>query len=178
MDLFYRPPLQRHDECGSLEQNYMNCLFQKALKDRVFTNFCNLDSVLWFHLECPKFAAKFDEPEEFKAKFRDYFSEMRMKKREDPENSQFEQMRRHQFDHVRYPEDVRLIKKVKEFQEDFNEHRPDHHFERDEDMDELMKDYAEERHRLNPTLKEMHLQKQEWLENREDITQDHSRREQ
>ena len=54
MDLFYRPPLQRNDECEKLEENYMNCLYQKALNDKVYTNTCVLDSVLWFHLECPK----------------------------------------------------------------------------------------------------------------------------
>ena len=77
MDLFYKPPLQRPDECKSLEDNYLNCLLQKSLKDRVLTNRCVLDSVLWFHLECPKAAAKFDDPIEFKRKFRDFFAETR-----------------------------------------------------------------------------------------------------
>jgi hypothetical protein len=35
MDYFYAPPLQRDDECAALEDNYMNCLMQKALKDKV-----------------------------------------------------------------------------------------------------------------------------------------------
>ena len=61
MNIFYKPPLQRGDECEALEDNYMNCLVQKALKDRVLTNKCVLDSILWFHLECPKAAAKFDD---------------------------------------------------------------------------------------------------------------------
>ena len=52
----------------------MNCLVQKAMKDHVFTNKCVLDSVLWFHLECPSFVEKFDNPAEFRAKVRDFFA--------------------------------------------------------------------------------------------------------
>ena len=77
MDLFYKPPLQRPDECLSLEENYMNCMLQKTLRDHVMTNRCTLDSVLWFHLECPKHAAKFDNPIEFKRKWRDFFAATR-----------------------------------------------------------------------------------------------------
>lgn len=75
MDLFYKPPLQRPDECTALEENYMNCLFQKALRDRVQNNRCVLDSILWFHLECPKAAAQFDNSLEFKRKVRDFLAE-------------------------------------------------------------------------------------------------------
>ena len=57
MDFFYRPPIERADECEALETNYMNCLLQKSMKDRVFNNKCVMDSILWFHLECPKTAA-------------------------------------------------------------------------------------------------------------------------
>ena len=74
MDFFYKPPTQRADECGILEENYMNCLMQKALQDRVVTNKCVMDSILWFHLECPKAASAFDDPTTFKLKFRDYFA--------------------------------------------------------------------------------------------------------
>ena len=35
MDLFYKPPLQSKSECMALEKNYMNCLMQKAIKDKV-----------------------------------------------------------------------------------------------------------------------------------------------
>ena len=65
---------QRADECKALEENYMNCLLQKSLKDKVFVNRCVLDSVLWFHLECPRAASKFDDPVEFKRKYRDFFA--------------------------------------------------------------------------------------------------------
>ena len=74
MDMFYKPPMQRQVECDALEKNYMNCLFQKSLKDKVFVNGCVLDSVLWFHLECPRASGKFDDPVEFKKKWRDYFA--------------------------------------------------------------------------------------------------------
>ena len=74
MNIFYKPPLQRKVECRALEENYMNCMFQKALKDKVMVNRCVLDSVLWFHVECPKDVAKFDDPIEFKRKFRDFFA--------------------------------------------------------------------------------------------------------
>ena len=77
MDIFYKPPLQREDECDALEENYMNCLMQKALRDRVFNNRCNLDSILWFHLECPKSVSKFDNPIEFKRKWKDFFAYQR-----------------------------------------------------------------------------------------------------
>ena len=74
MDQFYKPPLQRPDECRTLEINYMNCMLQKALKDKVMTNKCVMDSILWFHLECPREAARFDDKHEFKRKWRDFFA--------------------------------------------------------------------------------------------------------
>ena len=78
--MFYKPPLQRLDECLILDENYMNCLMQKALKDNVMVNKCVLDSVLWFHLECPKHVAKYDDPLEFKRKFRNFFSTIKTHK--------------------------------------------------------------------------------------------------
>ena len=77
MDIFYKPPESRNDECQALEENYMNCLLQKALKDRTNIDRCNLDSVLWFHLECPRSVAKFDDPMTFKSKVRDWFADLR-----------------------------------------------------------------------------------------------------
>ena len=65
---------QASKECDALEDNYMNCMFQKALNDKVIVNRCVLDSVLWFHIECPRAAGKFDDPIEFKRKFRDFFA--------------------------------------------------------------------------------------------------------
>ncbi|CAI2378161.1 unnamed protein product [Moneuplotes crassus] len=77
MDYFYKPPLQRQDECTALEENYVNCLVQKSFSD--FKNFqyspntCKMDSILWFHLECPSWVEKFDDDVEFKRKFKNYF---------------------------------------------------------------------------------------------------------
>lgn len=36
-----------------------------------------MDSILWFHLECPKAASKFDDPIEFKRKWARFFAEVR-----------------------------------------------------------------------------------------------------
>lgn len=41
------------------------------------TNRCVLDSVLWFHLECPRAVNKFDNPIEFKRKIRDFLAEQK-----------------------------------------------------------------------------------------------------
>lgn len=121
MDIFYKPPLQRPDECKALEENYMNCLMQKALKDRVTTNKCVMDSILWFHLECPKDSAKFDDPTEFKRKFRNFLSVQKamaeLVKRDDEEKA-IEQ----EFGHQRYPEDVRANKDVRAFHDEFKQH--------------------------------------------------------
>ena len=43
-------------------------------------NKCKLDFILWFHLECPRHAAAFDDPTTFKLKFRDLFAHMKMDK--------------------------------------------------------------------------------------------------
>ena len=73
MDIFYKPPSSRPDECENLEDNYMRCLLQKAVKDKVFVNKCVMDSILWFHLECPKEAHAFDNDDILRGKFRDFF---------------------------------------------------------------------------------------------------------
>ena len=121
MDIFYKPPLQRPDECKALEENYMNCLMQKALKDRVTTNKCVMDSILWFHLECPKDSAKFDDPTEFKRKFRNFLSLQKamaeLVKRDDEEKAIADE-----YAHQRYPEDVRAKQDVRAFHDEFKGH--------------------------------------------------------
>ena len=74
MDYFYQAPNERKPECEALEKNYMNCLVQKSMKDKVFNNKCVLDSVLWFHLECPTYVAAYDDPAQFRAKVRDFYA--------------------------------------------------------------------------------------------------------
>ncbi len=115
MNLFYVPPLERADECSALEENYVNCLVQKAMKDKVTTNRCVMDSLLWFHLECPHAAAKFNDPVEFKRKFRNFFSYQRASAellyRQSDEQKESEK----EYGHMRYPEDIKKNKDVREF---------------------------------------------------------------
>ena len=135
MDLFYKPPLQRADECSALEENYMNCLLQKAMRDKVLTNRCVMDSILWFHLECPKAAAKFDDPNEFKRKFRDFFAETRTAANNVSYISDEARRIRDEYNHVSYPEDVRAHKEVRLFQDTFKEFSPVRRPEPEEDYE-------------------------------------------
>ena len=124
MDLFYKPPQQRPDECAALEENYMNCLLQKAMRDRVLTNRCVMDSILWFHLECPKAAAKFDDPLEFKRKFRDFFADTRTAAENITSTNEAGRRISAEYAHVAYPEDIREHKEFRPFQETFAEFSP------------------------------------------------------
>ena len=74
MDIFYKPPLQADAECKALEMNYMNCMMQKALGDRVDEEYRVKDYILWYHLECPKWVEKWDDPNEFRGKWRNWFT--------------------------------------------------------------------------------------------------------
>ena len=49
---------------------------------------------------------------------------------------------------------MKVISRMKEFSEDFFEHRPDHHIERDEDLDALDPDYEKDLIKNHPTLPE------------------------
>ena len=108
MDYFYAPPLQRDDECTALEDNYMNCLLQKALKDKVFVNKCVLDSVLFFPLECPKWHAKFDDPTEFKLKWKKFIAETKSFAETVLSNDKDELALRKEFSYTLYPEDMKV----------------------------------------------------------------------
>ncbi len=135
MDLFYKPPLQRPDECSALEENYMNCLLQKAMRDRVLTNRCVMDSILWFHLECPKAAAKFDDPLEFKRKFRDFFAETRTAAEQITYTSEEARRVKDEYNHIAYPEDVREKKEYRLFQETFKQYSPVQRLESEDDYE-------------------------------------------
>lgn len=113
MDLFYKPPLQRPDECASLEENYMNCLMQKALRDNVLTNRCVMDSILWFHLECPKDVSKFDDPIEFKRKFRDFLAEQKTAVENVRYASEDAKRVREEYSTMNYPEDIKEHKELR-----------------------------------------------------------------
>ena len=81
-------------------------MLQKSLKDRVFAERCSIESILWFHMECPKAVAKFDDPIEFKRKWRQFFAELKASSEvmliETPEMKRV----RDQYAHMPYPEDV------------------------------------------------------------------------
>lgn len=115
MDLFYKPPLERFDECHSLETNYVNCLMQKSLRDKVFNSRCNMDSILWFHLECPKHVSKFDDPIEFKRKFRDFFARTRTDLHIVTNGTDADKRIKEEYDFVPYPEDVKEHKELRKF---------------------------------------------------------------
>ena len=135
MDIFYKPPESRNDECQALEENYMNCLLQKALKDRTNIDRCNLDSVLWFHLECPRSVAKFDDPMTFKSKVRDWFADLRHGMKVVSDMSEEDLKLQKEFGTNAYPEDIKNKPEILKFQEEFDKHSailtPE-----DEDMDE------------------------------------------
>ena len=124
MDLFYKPPLQRRDECEALEDNYMNCLLQKAMRDRVNASRCNMDSILWFHLECPKAAAKFDDPNEFKVKFRDMFANLRANYEAVNDTSEEEKRIDKMYNYLPYPEDVKEVVDIRKFTDEFDKYSP------------------------------------------------------
>ena len=101
----------------------MNCMLQKALKDKVFTNKCVLDSILWFHVECPRSVAAFDDPQEFKRKWRGFFALQKsyQEHRTDSDEAKAVEM---EFDHISYPEDVKDRKELRQFREEFKEFDP------------------------------------------------------
>ena len=137
MDLFYKPPLQRDDECGALEENYMNCLLQKAMRDNVLTNRCVLDSVLWFHLECPKAVAKFDDPIEFKRKFRDFLAEQRTAVENIRNHTEENRRIKQEFSHIKYPEDLKEHKELRQYKEVFKQYMPERELNEDFETEEL-----------------------------------------
>ena len=98
---------------------------QKALKDKVFVNRCVLDSILWFHTECPKAASKFDDPIEFKRKFRDFFSANKSILDSNTQKLPSQKRMHEQYGHTSgYPEDLKIKKRVVKFQEEFEKFSP------------------------------------------------------
>lgn len=100
--------------------NYLNCLLQKAVKDRVPLNSCDLELILWYHLECPDYAKKFDDPKHEKYLKRQMFnlltvpymsmrmSEMNAKNKKESVISDFEKKRKF----IEYPEEIKPIEKT------------------------------------------------------------------
>ena len=72
-----------------------------------------LDSILWFHTECPRAASEFDDPVEFKRKFRNFFAS----NKSIAENAKFQtgEMKRMKETYgiqSGYAEDIKVNKKV------------------------------------------------------------------
>lgn len=44
------------------------------MKDRTSHNLCNLESVLWYHIECPEYLKKWDDPKHYKHLKRQMFN--------------------------------------------------------------------------------------------------------
>ena len=105
------------------------------MRDRVLTNRCVMDSILWFHLECPKAAAKFDDPNEFKRKFRDFFAETRTAAENVTSMNDETKRVRDEYNHVSYPEDVRERKEYRLFQDTFKEFSPARRPESEDDWE-------------------------------------------
>ena len=135
MDIFYKPPLQRPDECKRLEENYMNCLMQKALKDKVITNRCVMDSILWFHTECPKAAAEFDDKDAFKLKFRRWFAMQRNTAEALLTNSEEDVRLQTTFERVNYPEDVVPRQEVRAFPNEYKHIDPNYKLDGEDEWD-------------------------------------------
>ena len=112
----------------------MNCLMQKALKDNVFVNKCVLNSVLWFPIECPKWHSKFDDPVEFKLKFKKFIAETKSAAHfsfsfMDERDAKLMK----EFNFTPYPEDIKTFKDAKEFTDEFKQHDPLLHPPKDDD---------------------------------------------
>ena len=104
----------------------MNCLMQKALKDHVMVNRCVLDSVLWFHVECPRWADKFDDPVEFKKKFRDFFAHNKsIYDNLNQKTRAQERIKKAYGYQSAYPEDMQVDKRAQKYMEEFRKFSPD-----------------------------------------------------
>ena len=88
-------------------------------------NRCVLDSVLWFHLECPRAASQFDDPVEFKKKFRDFFATNKSIAEASRYKSQAAKRVEKAYGYQSaYPEDVTMVQKVKKFADEFEKYSP------------------------------------------------------
>ena len=88
-------------------------------------NGCVLDSILWFHLECPRAAGKFDDPVEFKRKWRDFFAVKKsIADNMKPTATERRMKKEHGF-HPAYPEDIKPNKKMMKFADEFEKYSID-----------------------------------------------------
>ena len=59
MEIKYSEPNNLPKECAFLEENFMNCLTEKSHKDNLPKLKCNMENVLWYFLDCPKYSNLF-----------------------------------------------------------------------------------------------------------------------
>jgi len=83
-----------------------------------------MDSILWFHVECPRHAAAFDDPNTFKLKFRDFFSHLRASAQVLYETPEHMDRLRLEYDTNLNPDDVRLKPLVVDFMREGKEFNP------------------------------------------------------
>lgn len=113
-DIFYVPPTQNSVECRYLEKNYISCIMQKAMKDRLTNPICDLQGVIFFHIECPSYLEKFDGPEARSYIKRQMFSMLMLPYLQSKITSShlnFMMMNRVEdkfakFKHIKYPEEI------------------------------------------------------------------------
>ena len=85
-----------------------------------------MDSILWFHLECPKARDAFDDPVEFRLKWRHFFAEQKAMQKDfygDPDDQAEIRVRR-EFDANLYPEDVKFRPVADQFFKEQLQHDP------------------------------------------------------
>ena len=91
----------------------------------MFVNKCNLDSVLWFPIECPRAFGKFDDPNEFKRKWRDYFTELKaLKETMGPQTATQARLKRQDDYESAYPEDLVEHKKAAKIMKELQRFSP------------------------------------------------------
>ena len=88
-------------------------------------NRCVLDSILWFHTECPKDASAFDDPVEFKRKFRDFFAANKTIADNASFRTETDKRIRKEYGYQSgYAEDMKPNKKVMKYMEEFAKYSP------------------------------------------------------
>ena len=80
-----------------------------------------MDSILWFHLECPRHAQAFDDPGTFKLKFRDFFAQQKHDARLVYELPETLEKLQEEYGGYRAPDDIKYKGAVKEFETEFKD---------------------------------------------------------
>ena len=94
------------------------------MRDRVKVDRCVLDSILWFHVECPKQVAKFDNPNTFRRKFRDMFADLKSGLHVIVDQDSEEKRIEAAYNFNPYPEDIKEKTELRRFEEEFRPFNP------------------------------------------------------